>query len=210
MLCQVRIIDYLRRHPEQISTMSGDGDSPWAAPTASIRPFNPQRLVLSESASLCPAYGELYLPLADMDRRIISPTAVRQADTAIEADIKHRNPYNIAEKLFLPALGSAARRFAYGQTSVDMARVAIALERYQLAHGDYPESLVALAPQFIAQLPHDLINGQPLQYRPEVDGQFVLYSVGWNEKDDDGEVVLGKNGAVDSNAGDWVWRYPAR
>ena len=53
------------------------------------------------------------------------------------------------ERLLLPALGNAVRKFAYGQASVDLARVAIALERYRLAHGEYPESLDALAPQFI-------------------------------------------------------------
>ena len=93
------------------------------------------------------------------------------------------------------------------------------MERYRLAHGEYPESLDALAPQFIAKVPHDIINGQPLHYRREVNapspsgygdagGQFVLYSVGWNEKDDGGEVAFTK-GWVDIYAGDWVWKYPA-
>ena len=82
---------------------------------------------------------------------------------------------------------------------MDLARVAIALERYRLAHGEYPESLDALAPQFIAKLPHDIINGQPLHYRRTADGQFVLYSVGWNETDDGGEVGFKKDGSVDIN-----------
>ena len=77
-----------------------------------------------------------------------------------------------------------------------MARVAIALERYRLAHGEYPESLDALAPQLLKQLPHDIINGQPLHYRRTADGQFVLYSVGWNETDDGGVVGLTKGGAL--------------
>ena len=34
---------------------------------------------------------------------------------------------------------------------VDLARTAIALERYRLARGEFPESLDALAPQFIAK-----------------------------------------------------------
>jgi hypothetical protein len=148
---------------------------------------------------------ELYLPVADVSQGIISPAAAHRGDARVEADTKHRNPYNLAEKLFLPALGNAARKFASGQSSADLARVAIALERYRLAHGTCPESLDALAPQFIAKLPHDVINGLPLHYRPEPGGQFVLYSVGWNEKDDDGEVGLGKNGNVDINNGDWVW-----
>lgn len=44
----------------------------------------------------------------------------------------------------------------------------------------------ALAPQFIIKLPHDVINGQPLKYRRTDDGSFILYSMGWNEKDDGG------------------------
>ena len=48
------------------------------------------------------------------------------------------------------------------------------------------ESLDALAPQFIETIPHDIIGGQPLHYRRTEDGQFVLYSVGWNETDDGG------------------------
>lgn len=110
----------------------------------------------------------------------------------------------------MPAFGAATGRFANGQNAVDMARVAIALERYRLAHGEYPESLDALTPQFIAKLPHDIINGQPLHYRRTSDGQFVLYSVGWNETDDDGEVGLNENGSVDRDKGDWVWQYPAK
>jgi hypothetical protein len=93
---------------------------------------------------------------------------------------------------------------------VVLARVAIGLERYRLAHGEYPESLDALAPQFFDKLPHDVINGQPLHYRRTSDGQFVLYSVGWNETDDGGVVGLHKDGRVDRDTGDWVWRYPAK
>ena len=110
--------------------------------------------------------------------------------------------------MLLPALGGAVKKFASGQSSVNLARTAIALERYWLARGEFPESLNALAPQFIAKLPRDVINGQPLHYRRTSDGQFVLYSVGWNETDDGGEVGLTKNGNLDINTGDWVWRYP--
>ena len=70
------------------------------------------------------------------------------------------------------------------------AAVAGALERYRLTHDSYPETLDTLAPQFIAKLPHDIINGQPLKYRRMQDGLFVLYSVGWNETDDGGTVAL--------------------
>ncbi len=126
------------------------------------------------------------------------------------ADTRHFSPYKILERLLLPALGNVVKKFAYAQSSVDLARVAIALERYRLVHGEYPESLDALAPQFIEQVPHDVIGGGPLHYRLTNDGQFVLYSVGWNERDDGGVVGLTKGGTVDRDQGDWVWRYPQK
>jgi hypothetical protein len=150
-----------------------------------------------------------------VNQRTVSPAFFRKANAAITADTKSPNPYNIAERMFLSGLGAAIKKFAYGQESVDLARVACALERYRLKHGGYPESLDALAPQFIAKLPHDIITGRPLKYRRTDDGQFVLYSVGWNETDDGGVVVVfdgsfGKSGNVDINKGDWVWRYPVK
>jgi hypothetical protein len=48
-------------------------------------------------------------------------------------------------------------------------------------------------------LPHDIIGGQPLKYQ-QTDGQFLLYSVGWNETDDGGQF----NHSYDQ--ADWVWQ----
>ena len=52
----------------------------------------------------------------------------------------------------------------------------------------------------------DPISGQPCHYRRTEAGQFILYSVGWDEKDDGG--TPGRN-LFDEKEGDWVWRYPA-
>jgi hypothetical protein len=138
----------------------------------------------------------------------------------LSAETKTFSPFNVVERMLLPGLDNTVKKFACAQASVDLARVAIALERYRLAHGDFPESLDVLAPQFMDKIPHDIIGGQPsqgsgsasqpLHYHRTADGQFVLYSVGWNETDDGGVVGLTKSGAVDMNKGDWVWRYPAR
>jgi hypothetical protein len=72
--------------------------------------------------------------------------------------------------------------------------------------------------KFIDKVPHDIINGQPLHYRRTDDpppqgsgaagGRFVIYSVGWNEKDDGGTVVVKKSGTPDIEQGDWVWQIP--
>jgi tetratricopeptide (TPR) repeat protein len=150
------------------------------------------------------------LPLVDTNSRIVSPEAMRRVDAAVRAEMKHYSYYKALALMTIPALDTAAKRFASAQASVDLARIACALERYRLAHGQYPETLDALATQFIETLPHDLIGGQPLHYRREPNGQFILYSVGWNETDDGGQVAFTKGGAVDRDKGDWVWKYPVK
>ena len=88
--------------------------------------------------------------------------------------------------------------------------LACALERYRRANGEFPETLEALAPKFIDRIPHDIIDGEPLKYRRTDDGQFILYSVGWNETDDGGKVGRTKACNPDPKQGDWVWRYPEK
>ncbi len=63
-------------------------------------------------------------------------------------------------------------------------------------------------PQYMDKLPHDLIGGEPLQYRRASGGNFLLYSVGWNETDDEGQMAPKKEGHMDLENGDWVWQYP--
>jgi hypothetical protein len=150
------------------------------------------------------------LPLVDTNSRVISPAALQRANNTVRAEMKHYSPYKIQALMLFPAPSSTVKKLAAIQVSIDLARVACGLERYRLAHGEYPETLDALSPQFIAQIPHDIINGQPLHYRRTDDEQFILYSVGWNETDDGGQVVLTKNGSVDRENGDWVWQYPVK
>ncbi len=146
------------------------------------------------------------------EEHLVSPQKCRQVDQSQSGFFNHpAKPWNFLAKEFLPALGAAGRKSSREQISVDLARVAIALERYRLAHGNFPESLDVLAPQFMEKIPHDVIGGQPLKYQRDANGQFVLYSVGWNEKDDGG-ITGHRNGgsAPDFDSGDWVWRYPSK
>jgi hypothetical protein len=172
--------------------------------------FMPSAYFYQNELAFAQLHQQWILPLVDINSRIISPTALQRANDAVQAEKKHYSPYKVQALMLFPAISATVRKIAAIQSSIDLARVACALERYWLAHGEYPETLDALAPQFIAQVPHDIINGQPLHYRREANGQFILYSVGWNEKDDGGQVVLRKGGALDRDNGDWVWRYPQK
>ncbi|HZL42272.1 MAG TPA: hypothetical protein VFD66_03215 [Verrucomicrobiae bacterium] len=155
--------------------------------------------------SLCRGYETYVLPAVDRERHLVPPGFLAQSQAAISRQTPR--PFDVISRLFLPAVIGSVARCARTQTSVDLARVACALERYRLANGQFPETLDALAPKFIEALPHDIINGQPLKYHRTQDGQFVLYSVGWNQTDDGGKVELYKEGQPDMKLGDWVWRY---
>jgi hypothetical protein len=211
-------MDRLRRHPECLQdlwALGGDEakNSKQLLPGKIAARLIPAGWFYQNQFRCARMMMEYYIQLADVSQCTFSPDLLRRGDAALTAEIKSTSPFNMLEKLMLPALGNAAKKFAHAQESVDLARTAIALERYRLAHGEFPKSLDVLAPQFIAKLPHDIINGQPLHYRRTSDGQFVLYSVGWNETDDGGVVGLDKFRPQDPpniNKGDWVWRYPSK
>lgn len=114
-------------------------------------------------------------------------------------------------KEFLVAPSRVHLKLAHAQATVDFAAIACALERYRLATGRYPEKLASLSPQYLRHLPHDLIDGQPLRYQLTDDGSFLLYSIGWNEIDENGTpAFLASGRSTEIKDGDWVWRYPAR
>ena len=209
-------IEYLRLHPKLLLIMSGErvdnnGDSiPPLMIVVGKFHLIPGGWFYQNELRCVRTMEQFYLPLADINHQTISPEMTRRAVATVKANARHRNAYNFLECLFVPSLGNAVQKFGYAQSSVNLARVANALERYRLAHGEFPDSLDALAAQFPDGIPHDVIGGQPLHYRRTDDGQFVLYSVGWNERDDGGIVGLFKSGGADINKGDWVWRYPQK
>ena len=112
-------------------------------------------------------------------------------------------------------LGNSFKKVMNAECSKRMTVAAIALKRFQLKHGNLPEKLSELSPEFLASVPVDAVDGQPLHYRKNTDGTFVLYSVGENGVDDGGDSSSEK-AATSSNfnwqnprALDWVWPQPA-
>jgi hypothetical protein len=155
-------------------------------------------------------YRDYIFPSVDETNHTVDP----KPGTAMERDLsKHRaGPYNIFAKVLLPAYGKAALRSARAQTFVDETFVACALERYRMEHNVFPDTLEALTPQFISKIPNDLFNGGPLHYKKTDNDGYILYSIGWDEKDDGGSMVMkpGSTPKVETTVGDWVWQYPAK
>jgi hypothetical protein len=218
----IKVIDWLEqkrgRYWELFDMISSDQRNAIFYETADLIP---KGWFYQNDIMLAQMHQQWNVPAVNDEQQTVSPEKVAQGDHGIES-VNRPTPFNFLARLLLPALGNFAKKTAFAQTSVNLARVAIALERYRLAHGEYPDSLNVLTPQFMEKIPHDLIGGQPLHYRRMADlssrgsdaasGQFVLYSVGWNEMDDGGGVVFEgkKTDRVDISQGDWVWRYPTK
>ena len=166
----------------------------------------PSAFLYQNELALAKLEEQYFLPLADLNRRILSPAALRKVGSLVDSERGHFRPYTMMAWEMTPSISSAVKKFAQGQSAADLALVACALERYRLAHGEFPENLGGLEPQYIEVLPHDVINGEPLHYRRTEGDNYILYSVGWNEKDDGGQIVLTKDHRqVDRKQGDWVW-----
>ena len=166
-----------------------------------------------EQISIHRAFHDMVFPRYDLAAREINPSVNHSMDLAFKEfsdgnRVRLVDQHSLFAKVMLPVFSQEPQNTAFAQSEVDMAMLACALERYRLAEGRYPEELAALVPRFVAVLPHDIINGQPLKYRRTDNGRFILYSVGWNETDDGGVVATNKDNRQDIQQGDWVWQYP--
>lgn len=209
--CSTSGLDFLRRHgwrTRYMGYIASDDESGAAAPSLNLIPggwFYQNMLAISQM------HQTHFLASVDEKRNRIFPDAINTFGDEIAA--MPIRPYTYFAKLLMPALDKAVRRSARAQAAVDCARMACALERYRLVNGSYPETLTVLTPQFLVRLPNDVIDGQPLRYRRSADGGYTLYSVGWNQKDDSGEIAWRKDkkdSAVNLDEGDWVWQMPGK
>ena len=147
-----------------------------------------------------------------VEGQLIEPVRVKKALKEFEAAMSRRSLFNLVANVAIPHSGKAIQTCARNQTLANQGAIACALERYRIANGNYPETLDVLVPQFIEKLPHDIVGGQPLKYQRTTDGKFLLYSIGWNETDDGGQVMRDKKGEVNVSSldGDWVWPMTSR
>jgi hypothetical protein len=112
--------------------------------------FMPSAYFYQNELAFAQLHQQWILPLIDTNSRAISPAALQDANDAVLAEKEHSYfpAYKTQAMMLFHNVSAAVRKIAAIQASIDLARVACALERYRLAHGEYPETLDALAPQF--------------------------------------------------------------
>ena len=207
----VGCIEWARRQGLKFDLYQIDGD---ATPFARVANFMPRGWLYQNMLAISQMHQDFTIGMADENTRRVLPGIVAAGDAA-SADLacERMHPYKIFAALLFPAVNKAVIRSARMQTYVDATRVACALERFRLANGQIPEKLDALVPRFLAAIPNDVMDGQPLRFHPTPDGGYVLYSIGWNKTDDHGELAWAKKekqSTVDANNGDWVWKFPVK
>jgi hypothetical protein len=82
-----------------------------------------------------------------------------------------------------------SERYRTCRAELRCAIVALAAERFRRRHNRWPERLDELTPDLLAKVPEDPFSGGPLHYKRLADG-VVIYSLGPNGQDDDGDVAV--------------------
>jgi hypothetical protein len=137
----------------------------------------------------------------DVRQRIIFKDKNEAYSETLEGRItKFPFPFNHFASMAFPNVSKALGTIARYQAGIDLAAIVCRLEIYKIDHGVYPDALESLAPDFLESLPTDLLTGEPYHYQLQNDGKFLLYAVGWNENDDNGDIkrdVVWGNKAVE-------------
>ena len=107
--------------------------------------------------------------------------ALKQLQDLIDQEHKTRPVEHFFTGLLLPSVTRVGLAHDRSLVAVGNARLAIALRLYRMKHGQYPDALAALAPDFIDRLPIDPFSGKDFIYQREGEG-FVVQSVGDDEK----------------------------
>ncbi|MCP4641494.1 MAG: hypothetical protein GY851_13715 [bacterium] len=93
----------------------------------------------------------------------------------------------LLSQMLIPAVGRASESELRFTAELRAVRAAIAVERYRLEHGAYPDT----AEEVAAQFPKDPFADAPILYK-RLDGGYVTYSVGADERDDGGPQAPGE------------------
>ena len=87
--------------------------------------------------------------------------------------------------LLAPALEGSIVQGTNYSAYIDTFKIAIGLKIYKERYGKYPEKIQLLTPEILTSLPYDPFTGKEFIYKKEKDG-VLIYSLGENEKDDNG------------------------
>ena len=117
----------------------------------------------------------------------------------------------------VPALGGAHGKGAQRDAALGGMALFLAVQTYEQEHGQLPEALDQLVPDYLPRVPIDPFDGKPFRYlRRDVPGlpleTWAVYSVSMNSEDDGGDAhSIGQARHENGENLDFVWpsqEYP--
>lgn len=154
--------------------------------------WNWRRVQLETFMRLCPrgwldqnkaAFMEAYQPLVDLldNGQPVKPQAMddwQKREVDIDPEFA---PYIWIKFVNMANFNRAFKTTSQNQTQINHALIACALARYRLAHHRYPTSLADLVPQYLEQIPPDVVGGQAPRYEATAPDAYNLSSRGWDK-----------------------------
>lgn len=188
---------FLAHRMEKFLLGDSDAEASWKAkflaPFASGRCATRRQVVDRYNETFEEAARACALPLWECTRL--------PAEDARQMDEDERARYMLIY-LFLPSISNIYLASNRAEQECDAAIATIALARFHLADGRWPERLEEMVPAYLRSIPPDCFTGKPLMYRV-ADGRPLLYSVG-ADRDDDG----GKSPASNDEDAVAKWQPP--
>ena len=185
----------------------------WWSYTDELRSLKGQMALLEATRSA--GTSGAFLPAFKQQNARLDELGIGQLNDELDSVFSGRLDFHSMLSESIQLLGKSFRKVTVAECSKQMTVTAIALKRFQMQHGNFPEKLSELAPEFLAAVPSDVVDGQPVRYRRNADGNYLLYSIGENDQDDGGNPAL-ESGTQSSSfqwqnpkALDWVWPQPA-
>jgi hypothetical protein len=112
----------------------------------------------------------------------------KQGEAFNQVDKATRASSAMVVRLLMPGIAKTSQANRRTRANLRCALAGVAAERYRLEHAKWPGSLDELAKQgWIAAVPLDPFDGQPLRYKIVADG-VRIYSVGLDGVDDGGAI----------------------
>jgi hypothetical protein len=159
-----------------------------------------------EATAPIPALATEPYPQARLEMERLNAAGYEPTSPTLRLWKKLRNPGRTMGLMVVPVYIKAKGEETNAEARLAVAQTALALRLYKAERGQYPDSLDALSPAFLDEVPADPCTGSNLNFRREADG-FLLYSIGLNGKDDGGITMTWEDSKmVNPDTDDIAWR----
>lgn len=132
-----------------------------------------------------------------------------ESERKTEMSAKKLGREGMLTRSLIPAMSKVGEACRRKQAQVRCLVTLVAVERYRVKNGKWPEQLEALTPGFLSELPTDPYDGKRVRMARRADG-IVVYSVGMDKRDDGGKLNRQQPNAPGTDLGYQLWEIKSR